>query len=701
MTMGRALGHLKMQLSRVNFLQMLGAGFLLLTIQVWQVWGCGRYTIVGFAIGISALILASIISIRFQISPSRVQKNTILLLILELVSMLYLYVNFRDAKESIGRKKLLFLIYMLAIAAAVQFLQLVLTSRMPVFTKQKVLEIFLVGSLCILFGFLLNLEVFNTWTKWDSHDYFRAIEKLSARNIFSKGEDGLIVCSHKSPSFALWSLIFKGIPGISSLNAIYFSNMTLVSIDLFLFYLIFNELFQRKTILSNALFAITATVTPWIFGMVADINVEHLLVSGILLLLYSIFSGNSLLEIFSVFVVCGTKETGIVIAAVVIFTQMLFDLRDHFKGRARMTIQKTFYYIMSLTMGIAFLFGILTSEWMGGNAQAYLYPHISVDGAPFEKFGFNLQYILDVIRENFLGNFKWIFTTFILLALIRFLIINIGNDKRIFHTFVQRPVIFILISWCSLVLVMCAFPTFNNPRYYTSPATMLCILGIISFQYVMEGIQHIKIAKKVQYFPVIILSILLFIQSYITIDPVTLSINATMNTGKAKIAVLPQREINQVVPCLSNIAVYNRQDMYYMKALDKAYAAIDTESGGFQNVKILCSNEYVVRKLTQWSAFEIWGYGYSNAEPPMYAHWNREGGYRYLSYETPQFSIAPSYVGKDTDLTEILEKNEHIYYIEMPWWDTTIPELKEKYPETKLFYTVDYMGWVMKIYQVK
>lgn len=678
-----------------GLLQMLGLTLLLITVGLWQLMGAEKITFVIYMAGCFSLFCASLAAIRAGSAFSRCWKNTLFLLVLELVSGFYLYANAREVVAATGYHKMLILAGGLIAAVVAQVTQLFLVRPKWTLSKARAVEILLVVALCVIFGFLLNIECFNTWTHWDNHDYFRAIEKLSAKNIFQSGSNGLIICGHSSVSYGLWSLLFKVFLGFSTVNGLYLSNMVLIAVDFVLLYLIFKILIPRKNVPHYVLFATTATVAPWIFGSVSGLNSEHLMLTGMLLLLYAVFRGNRVLSVFSIFVICGARETGVAVAAIIVFLELVYELAEHIKGREKLCATDLAYYAMCLFTGVLGLLQLVNSGYVSESVNTQ---HRAIDGGPWNQFSFSWPHIRDTMREAFLGNFRWILSALILVAAVFFIVQCIRKKNKLSKVVLNRAYVIVICALLVYIVEQCSFVTFNLPRYYTLPSTLLCILAICVLQYLT---QYIKYGKFIGTCASVVLALLLLIQSYTTIDPLMAVIDLPMQTGKSIIAMIPQREINHVNPSFSDPAVYNRQEMYYLKAIDKAYAAIDTADNGFQHTQILCSNEYVIRKKTQFSLAQIWGYGYNLVDPPMYGHWNREGGYRYLSYEPPEHSIDPAYVGADTDLTDILNSYEHVYYIEMPWWDTVIGPLQERYPSTKLFDTIEYHGWVLNIYQIQ
>lgn len=675
---------------------MIGTAFLLLTIGIWQVWGYHKASFIVFLAGIFSLYGASLLSISGKTMSRQLLWNTVLLLLLEGASGAFLYTNIAEVQQTIGNRAALVLIVPLVAVAATQISQLLLVGRFRLPSRSTVLKGLLLGGICIVFAFVLNLECFNSWPQWDTFSYYYGLEPLSAKNIFRSGPNGLIVCSHVSVSFALWSLLFRLVPGITNLNSLYLSNMVQIAINFFLFFLIFQRLFPGKSFFCYTLSTIAATVAPWIFGSAYAINADHLAATGALLLLYAVFSENYTLSVLAVFVLCGSREIGGGVAAVIIFLQMVYSICKCKKDKTAKF--HWMYYLMCLCLGVMWLVQTLvSSNWLGANGSTVDSYWRTMDGSGFNRLGFYWPYFRDVLCQTFLPNYKWILSGLILAALIKLVVRHFRKKEK--SVFFDSRHLYGIIAAAIFVSAVeqGLFITFIMPRYFFMSNALLSLLAISSIQYLAEGVRWEKALRSCA---TAVLAIILLIESYITTDPVTTSLYFTMQTGRSVVSSAPQHEIN-CEPSFSESCTYNRQELYFVKAMDKAYAQIDSYSDGLQNAIVLCSGEYIAERGSIGSHYIIWGFGYSFVDPPMYGYWDREGGYRYLSYEMPEYSIDPLYVVADADLSGLLEVGRDVFYIEMPWGDSVIGPLRERYPDTELLSTAEYMGWVFRVYKIQ
>lgn len=691
---------LKLYQTQIHSLQLIGFTILLLTIGLWQLFGVTVFTSSVFCLGILLLFLASLTGIMRRTISAVSRHDTILLAVLETVFLLFMYGNYSDIRQEIGFGVFWMFLSGIAITVMMQIIYLVLTWKniAIVISRSKAIKTMLLSVICLVIGFLLNIECFNTWQRQDSYSYFRLLSFLSPASPFLPNTDGLMVGSHLAPAYALWSLLFMSVPHISDLNALYLSNMVLIAMDVILFYLLFKRLLPEKIFRHHVFYALVATGAPWIFGMSAVISPELLMTTGMLLLLYAVFSDRALLAVLSVFVLCGSKEVGGLPAATVLVVRLLHEQILYRKSGATFAarLNRWIYYACCCSLGFIWLIQLGNSKWMMHSRAVS--PEYKTDGSEAHSFSFSWINIKDTLLGNYIWNFRWIFICLIAAAMLIFLIHCVRNKHNFFHSLLaKKEYCIIAAALFVFVLELCSFNEWILPRYYMLSGALLSILGLCAFQQILDVVDGKIFLKK---FDAVILAIMIWVQSYTSIDAVTLVACRpyNLNTGTAVITAFPQHaEPYEVDPYFDARAEYNRQTLYFTKALDKAYAKIDKEAG-LENSRILCTNEYN-GGIKFHSLYTIWGFGYSYVEPKMFGKWNREGKYRYLSYEQPSYTIDPTYIGADEDLHQYLEKN--LYYIEMPWGDTVIEPLLKKYPLSRLFQTIRYRGWVLKIYQLE
>lgn len=671
---------------RTGILQLLSMVCMILTIQIWQIHGFGRISIVVFLAGIIASLITSIIAVRDSIH-GQLLVNTVISFILEASALAILFKNHYELKRFLGSGNFGIIWISLSLLAIIQVFQLAKAVPVLRIKKKNWKNIILI---VIFIGILISISMqfLNPWPRWDSAAYYFEMKKLSAVNIFQNLNNGLIVAGHPTAAWVFLSFLFETIPAVSKLNALFFSNVFLMVLVFLLVYYILTKLLSFKRIYIYSILAFIFTVCPYILGAITNINPEHLCSVGILIFLVGFIQSNYFISFLACYIVCNTRETGLPIIAALIFIQLLYDLYQAKKNKSKITSVNLLYYISTISIGISWLMIFSNINWSQGMSADYQLHY--VDGTRMFKFGISPQYIINQVKGIFLTNFMWIYLIIIIIGLVLYVKRNkkTGLWKKLL---LNKPYVMILIGMIVSIVEICLFLTHHNFRYYTQSVLFIQLAGILSFAYITSRFRLNEFLKTV---PIFIIGLLLLIQCYTTIDPLMLSIFPTISTGKGKLIAMPWKidglPDSQFLEC----ANYNFQIPYFDKALDIAYSGMK-----LKDAKILIYDGY------QWGELgntlnSIWGYGYEYLTPPFWGVWNNKGQYRELSNDRNN-AINPIPVKKTSEVQKYLKNHKNVYYIELPWGDKLIDSLKSKYENMQALKAVRYHGWVLKVYKMQ
>lgn len=670
---------------------------LLSAIQIWQCHGFGMFSIVVFEIGILSVIWCCTAAIKKNIICRNFLHNMVTGFILEFFALVMLVRDFGEIKLYLGSLFSWMIVLSVSIAFIVHanyFGYLISESdvKKSFGRIRKTLDKKNVFVWMLFLGILIIelLPFFNLWPRWDSFVYSYNVDRKSLVNLFQAKQDGLIICGHPISAYALLELLFKALfPNAGGYNSFYLSNIFLLLLDYFLIYKILKKMFHMKSSCMYYVLSFIFVCSPYILGLVTCNSPEGLLVTGILFFLCGFLSRNDYVCMIACYIVCNSRETGIPLMGAIIFVQCIYDIREMIvqgrKAKMQQRIYKGIYYLSALVTGVTSVFNFSATNWGKnmGDSFASLYYN---DGTIMFGVRFSVLYIANQLKGIFLTNFTWVYLIFILLACVTALK---TDKKNVFQKLKTRSVYAILL--CGMIvslLEICLFMTHHNYRYYSSTVLFVQILGICGLIYISH-----KMKKYLQNMILAIFGMILFVHCTVTtIDPVMLAVFPVIQTGNAKIAVMPWN-INhlpeiQFLEC----ARYNFQIPYFDKALDIVYSRIDPDKS-----RVFLYDGY------QWGTDgntlnSVWGHGYEFLEYPSWGVWNSEGQYRELSYN-PDDIINPIPVSDYTQIKKYSMESEYLYYLELPWGDELAPVLKEKCPEMELYETIEYHGWVLKLYK--
>jgi|GEM_PF-2793392 len=316
----------------------------------------------------------------------------------------------------------------------------------------------------------------------------------------------------------------------------------------------------------------------------------------------------------------------------------------------------------------------------------FLYFRLGIDeSTQFEdtKFGINYPHIIHQLKLYFTTNFLWIFMILTIL-----LIISIYVSKR---TVVQPNTYYtILVLIISDVIFLCfnlVCITYRLPRYMNSHISVLYICSLI-FVLMLP-------ARIARYTTCIILTSISCVSSYVTIDPVSLSLFNTFNVGDRSIIDFDMRDI----PSLGDSIVYNREYYSYEVLLDMTLTHVinDMDSGDMilfsmgsqSNTWGLSGGRYSYEFTDGKKSFDLFydkrlnglanGYSYEYNDDPEMIPFNTQ-------FIFPQETIKSSICN---------EKFSRIYYIFMPTLnDNKESEIYESY-NVEAHNSFSFRGWQM------
>ena len=667
--------------SMLYIFQLISVICMILTIQIWQIHKFGRVSLSFFFIGFFCSAFSSILAIKKSIT-GQLLHNSIVCYILEIAALTIFIIN-EQLIQSYLTEKFFWIVcipfIMIITIQSLQFIFALWNKHLKInVSKEKLL---LGAFVLIIIG--IGSQFFNIWPRWDSAAFYFGVKKLNVLNIFQSGKDGLIVCGHPAGAWALLILCFHSITDLSLLNALHLSNIFLTIFIFFLIYLILKNVIALKGSFFYPILAFVFICSPYILGTIADINPERLCIAGLLLFFLGVIKNNYFLCTIACYVVCNSRETGVPIIAGLIFIQLIYELYFARKKK-NISFLSILYYLFALIIGSTWLLIFLNNNWSDGMSAEY--PLYYNDGTPMFKLGISLSYIGNQLKGIFLTNFTWLYAIIIVIAV--FLLVIFSKKLFIKKIIASKLCVLFVAGMIISITELCLFLTHHNYRYYTTSILFIQLLAFLCFYYICSILNVEKWWKNI---PMFIIGLFMFLQCHFTIDPVMLASFPILDTGKGKIAVMSWN-INhlpgvQFLEC----ANYNYQTAYFDQALDLVYAHLD-----------LSNSRVVIYDGYQWGEWgntlnSIWGYGYEYMNPPEWGIWNKDGSYRELSCEADN-TINPIPIKNQLELAQYLKEYDKLYYLELPWGDKLIHELKKKYSAMSEYTTIEYHGWVLNVY---
>jgi hypothetical protein len=343
--------------------------------------------------------------------------------------------------------------------------------------------------------------------------------------------------------------------------------------------------------------------------------------------------------------VCFTKEPAIISYGALCLGIVVVDFIQNRKIKE--IFIKPQYYMMAVT-GLLWL---VTYKFLGGWSAGE--GGIAIDGS----------YMLDKSKVLYILNFSWIFVVFCIAGFLKM------QKKSLLWC---MPII---ISTICFTVFSMIFKTVNHARYTAQVPAVLYIIGIVMIVYLFnESISKCILA---------VISILLLISSFFTIDPVSKLCFETVNVGDMEMITT-----STVVP--GDSMIYNKQMLGFEYVLNEAF-------------EYAVSNEYmVILPLYEFppnlfdglmQEEESGDYGYV-----AYTYWDEVNKIR-TSYEndfTTPFEIYELYQGVATTTLPLEKYKKHCYIYSGLLGEDRVAEINARFSDVE-YKEFSSKGWTVTV----
>lgn len=530
---------------------------------------------------------------------------------------------------------------------------------------------------------IISLEVTGSWTNWDSGSYYKYLVYFRENISLSPSDIQMMKpCGHLSYA---WMIVYSLAEMIAPTYAagVKFLNILIQAITCLEVYYILKAIFKDLSKTWLTILTILYSVTPGVLGPLYEIDSEILIIALVLALILAVIYNDNNILILSGLALLFTKEVGAIyvlgigIGYLVYSLYMINEIGITEYDKKDCFIKKIFISILIVEAYLTYYF-IVASNW-GSSYE-------NRDGVYINVFDFNPVTIIARLKQLYLANFEWIFTLIIMIGFIYIYSKEIG----IFS--INKGMVIIVFSYLAFLMFSLGYVTYVFPRY-------------IRYQYFIRTVLIAWCISKVdaniilRRIVICACIILLLVQSFITIDPITLGIFEKIKIGCTYLSsanVLYSKDSHVAIMdetvkilALSPYAEYNRQFMYKDKLMEKAVDGIR-----------YTSNDIIILPdmFPPYTSGPFFGYADCN-------YFSREDGRVYQIYD----SVLPSdkslehinYQVFNKDLEYDLFNYDHIYYFAFEFDEdyNVVDDLSAfEVLETMAF---SYRGWKVNVYEVR
>lgn len=298
--------------------------------------------------------------------------------------------------------------------------------------------------------------------------------------------------------------------------------------------IIFPKISEKICFLGTLFFAIS----PLVYGIEHYISSDNGILYYLVILIYVTLKGYSLLELSVAVLLILSKETGVLYYVVFYGILFLGKVIRSIKNEHRMKGEDFIWILFRMIPGLVGIGVILiwssasSFTWMNNMQKTVMSNQSNV---VLQGFGFNGEYIIVKLKQIFLLNFIWVEWLILLFGVFRYLF-----GRRMRKSAISPFAISLLGIEVVCLLFNLSFVTIAEPRY----------INVNSF-FVAFGdiwvINEVLADKKWRINVLYLLSALLFISNFYSMDPVGFLVYRSFKIGSKSYMYLP---------------IYDNPDMY-------------------------------------------------------------------------------------------------------------------------------------------
>ena len=387
----------------------------------------------------------------------------------------------------------------------------------------------------IIVTILSRIPMFTHIQMWDGAIYYEALQRACANFDFTAASimNGFRLAGHFTWAYTFFMAMGEFlIPG--EVTGVQVIMLVMTTIAFICIYKMFQGYWCKMSKLQAAAMTSLISVIPLICGLFSVINLDYFLFIFFIYLIYAEYKNWEIMRLFWMVCVVLTKETGLFIIAGYSIAYILFRWKECQKVKAKDRLFKLLEDNLVKSVAIALMAlcclvlvqgGLFTWMGIGQKSSEELFANYIRAANGKNLVLFILSFMVHKTVQVFTMNFTWIPTLFIL-----YIVCKLWKEKKQIQLqgmvgVLGALIVFLLFSVFSTILIASTVS-----RYVIFSAVLLWIVAIVLWFYEYG----INLQNRKQRIIVGGLFILLFVQSFVYIDPITNLWFDRLDTGNGK-----------------------------------------------------------------------------------------------------------------------------------------------------------------------
>ncbi len=472
--------------------------------------------------------------------------------------------------------------------------------------------------LIIMLAFmLLSVNTLTAWFRSDSEIYYqgicRSVENLK-NGTFSFSDFG--IAGHMSYGYSLFAFLGQLLFPWHGIG-IRLVNFMLAVITIGVFYKILAKLFQKIDPLVQLGCTAAFAFSPLLLGIIGEVHSDFPVLCFFIWLVWFYISKRPVACLFTSFLVCFSKETGVIYYCSFFAGCFLYRL---VKNKNKNWFKKIFdefsamEWLLLIPADLFLVRAIYAAGWGTSALTTKVSKVASVSGGKINSFYLSWHYIELKLREIFLMNFSWLLLVplvLFLVALCRKRLVRLGIEKE--------WLIGIGVSLCAFLLFNISYFTYAHYRYVQLFLFFYMLLVVFLLE---KSCRNVWFKRGFS----VVLAAAFLIQSFVSIDPITFLAFRNIDVGNGKVVttnefatnfeevwILEDKGVDLETGQFMDAGVYNREYLGFERALEEALSDIDYDL-----------TKAIVFPAIYREKIEYTLLGYLGAHDPWNLYWDSE-----------------------------------------------------------------------------
>lgn len=445
--------------------------------------------------------------------------------------------------------------------------------------KEKLPRVDIFVLIIVLICIVTRLPMFSHTQRWDSAVYYSGLHGASVNFDFTFESiwNYFRLASHPTLSYTFFMLIGEFLFP-AKVTGVLLVMLFMTAVALVFIYKMFCGYWGHLPRFMAMVFTFVISFIPLFWGTSTYVNVDYTLILFFIYLMYAEYKGQAILMAFWTIALLLNKETGWMIVAGYYMIYLLRQWKKtkgaNFGLKVKGIFSNKVVWVILAGLFAVFIYMIFQgglTGWYGKGTTSSLFASreaIADKGVLVNAFGIYPAYIAHRLAQIFVLNFMWIPTVIIIATAVFVIVTHADGWKRIHNIsgMIGALAMFVLFS---VVYITAALS-----RYTIFSTVIVWLLALLLLYYVWGPvISKVKIAGACAF-----LALLMVIQNFVYIDPISNAVFDRLDAGKGKIL---STDMNSAY--YGDTLVNSYRYSYLDKLLDKMLA----EAGYNENKQIV------------------------------------------------------------------------------------------------------------------